>query len=175
MAEVRENYQVWGFSRGPKNLPKSRNTKKQKRVYANFFKMFAWTFALFPVTRVGNPMEILQKYLFRRTFLFWVDFCGVDFPPLIFYCLRTFSLMLARLFQGLGGAGKTTFSGQKLSGHLGCSACSDIFCRLKSGRFARIVPFKTTLDFIVLTLFAGASNTLGGAWITFVIQKLIKV
>ena len=37
---------------------------KKHRVYANFFEKFARTFALFPVTRVRNPMEIVQINLF---------------------------------------------------------------------------------------------------------------
>ena len=46
------------------------------RVYANFFERFARTFAFFPVTQVRNPTKIVQKNLFRWTFLFWVDFFG---------------------------------------------------------------------------------------------------
>ena len=64
----------------PKPTPKSRNTKKHS-VYTNFFEKFARTVAFFPVTRVRNPTEIVQKNLFRWTFLFWVDFFRVDFPP----------------------------------------------------------------------------------------------
>ena len=49
-------------SEAPKPNPKSRNTKKHC-VYTNFFKKFARTFAFFPVTRVRNPLEILQRNL----------------------------------------------------------------------------------------------------------------
>ena len=38
---------------------------KKRRVYANFFEKFARTFALFPVTRVRSPTEIVQMNLFR--------------------------------------------------------------------------------------------------------------
>ena len=37
---------------------------KKHRVYTNFFEEFARTFALFPVTRVRNPTEIVQMNLF---------------------------------------------------------------------------------------------------------------
>ena len=54
---------------------------KKHRVHANFFEKFGWTFAFFPVTRVRSRMEIVQKNLFRWTFLFWVDFFGWIFLP----------------------------------------------------------------------------------------------
>ena len=38
---------------------------KKHRVHANFFEKFARTFAFFPVTRVRNPTEIVQKNLFK--------------------------------------------------------------------------------------------------------------
>ena len=57
---------------------------KNHRVYMNFFEKFARTFAFFPVTRIRNPTEIVQKNLFRRAFLFWVDFFWVGFHPLNF-------------------------------------------------------------------------------------------
>ena len=38
---------------------------KKHRVHTNFFEKFARTFAFFPVTRVRNPTEIVQKNLFR--------------------------------------------------------------------------------------------------------------
>ena len=47
--------------------------KKHQR-YANLFEKFAWHFAFFPVTQVRNPTEIVQKNLFRWTFLFWMAF-----------------------------------------------------------------------------------------------------
>ena len=49
---------------------------KKHRVYTNFFEKFAWIFALFPVTQVRNPTEIIHKNSFRWNFLFWVDFFG---------------------------------------------------------------------------------------------------
>ena len=52
-------------------------TPKKHRVYTNLFEKFARTFAFFPVTRVTyDPTEIVQKNLFRCTFLFWVEFSG---------------------------------------------------------------------------------------------------
>ena len=63
-----------------------RNTKKH-RAYTNFFENFARTFAFFPLTRVKNPTEIVQKNcsheLFYFGWRFWVDILGwnpVDFP-----------------------------------------------------------------------------------------------
>ena len=38
---------------------------KKHRVYTNFIEKFARTFPYFPVTRVRNPTEIIQKNLFR--------------------------------------------------------------------------------------------------------------
>ena len=38
---------------------------KKHRVHANFFEKFARTFPCFPVRRVRNPTEIVQKNLFR--------------------------------------------------------------------------------------------------------------
>ena len=38
---------------------------KKHRVYTNFFEEFARTFPYFPVTRVRNPTEIVQKNLFK--------------------------------------------------------------------------------------------------------------
>ena len=38
---------------------------KKHRVRTNFFKKFARTFAFFPVIRVRNPTEIVQKNFFR--------------------------------------------------------------------------------------------------------------
>ena len=69
------------WSRGPNTHPQSRNTKK-KRVYTNVFEKFVQTFACYPVTRVRNPTEIVQKNLFRWTFIYG-GFFRVDFPPLI--------------------------------------------------------------------------------------------
>ena len=51
-------------------------TTRQHRIYTNFFEKFARTFAFFPVTRIRNPTEIVQKNLFRWTFLFWEDLIG---------------------------------------------------------------------------------------------------
>ena len=62
--------------RGPKTHPKSRNTKKNGAFKRTFFEKFARTFAFFPVMRVRNPAEVVQKNAFRWTFLFWVDFFG---------------------------------------------------------------------------------------------------
>ena len=56
-------------------------TPKKDRVWANFFEKFAWAFGSFLVTRVRHPAEIVQKYLFRWTFLFRVDFLGWIFLP----------------------------------------------------------------------------------------------
>ena len=55
---------------------------KKHRVHTNFFERFARTFAFFSVTRVRNRTEIVQKNLFRWTFLILGGFFRVDFPPL---------------------------------------------------------------------------------------------
>ena len=48
----------------------------KKRAYTSFLEKFARTSACFPVTCVRNPTETVQKNLFRRICLFWVDFLG---------------------------------------------------------------------------------------------------
>ena len=57
--------------RGRETHPRSRNTTKTPRLH-ELFEMFPRTFSFFPVTRVRNIAEIVQKNLFRRT-LFWVE------------------------------------------------------------------------------------------------------
>ena len=56
--------------------PKSRNTKTNKRIYANCFKKFAWTLPCFPVTWARNPADIVQNNFFRWLLLFRVHFGG---------------------------------------------------------------------------------------------------
>ena len=52
------------------------------RVHADFFEKFARTFALFPVTRVRNPTEIVYKKLVQMNFFIFGGFFRVDFPPM---------------------------------------------------------------------------------------------
>ena len=53
---------------------------KKHRTHKNFFKKFAQTLAFFPVTRVRNPTEIVQKTCSDERFYFgWI--LWVDFPP----------------------------------------------------------------------------------------------
>ena len=53
---------------GPKEPTPNPDIPKKYCVYTNFFEEFARTFAFFPVTRVRNPMEIVQKELVRMIF-----------------------------------------------------------------------------------------------------------
>ena len=59
----------------------SQKTPTKHRVHTNFFEKLARTSACLPMTRVRKPTEIVQKNLFRWTFLFSVDPFRVDFPP----------------------------------------------------------------------------------------------
>ena len=69
--------------------PKSRNTQEQSLSH-ELFREVRMNFPYFPVIWVRNPAEIVQKNLFRWTFLFWVEFsCGFSYceewpsaPPL---------------------------------------------------------------------------------------------
>ena len=97
---------VWG----PKTHSKSRNTKKKKRcIYTNFFEKFARAFALFPVMRVRNPMEIVQKtcsdelcyfgWIFSGGFCFWIR--ERDHGPNFAVCVLCACLFLADFSQFL--------------------------------------------------------------------------
>ena len=78
-----------------KNPPQIPKYHKKHRVRTNFFEKFARTFAFFPVMRVRNTTKIVQKNLFRWTFLFWVDFFGFIF---LLRPLRTATANAAHIF-----------------------------------------------------------------------------
>ena len=62
--------------------------QKTLRLREHFRKVRA-NFCLLPCYTSQEPKgNCVQKYLFRWTFLFWVDFFRVDFPPLIHRSLR---------------------------------------------------------------------------------------
>ena len=83
---------------------------KNHRVHTNFFEKFARTFAFFPVTRVSNPTEIVQKNLFGWTFLFWVDFFGWIF--LLWRLLLSAVTWVVAKLQGDKAASQSSMDGR---------------------------------------------------------------
>ena len=76
---------------------------KKHRVYTNFFEKFARTFAFFPVMRVRNPTEIVQKKkLVQMNFFILGGFFRVDFPPLIFAPVQPLFAAVQAAFCSLG-------------------------------------------------------------------------
>ena len=121
---------------GPCSASPNPEIPKRHRVYTLYTNFSRSSRELLPFSlwhkwQVRNPTEIVQKNLFRWTFLFWAHFCGffrVDFPPVK-------SRVHKGVCRGRAGARKTTMTATNVGVTQAADSCrQSLICASFFGR-----------------------------------------